>query len=84
MTNVGIDFMAFRNRLSLTVDWYVKNTKDILLSVPIPISTGGANDPVRNAGKIRNKVEFNIGWNDRINNDFHIVRTLSVHLIEMR
>lgn len=28
-TNVGIDFMAFRNRLSLTVDWYVKNTKDI-------------------------------------------------------
>lgn len=27
MTNVGIDFMAFRNRLSLTVDWYVKNTK---------------------------------------------------------
>lgn len=55
MTNVGIDFMAFRNRLSLTVDWYVKNTKDILLSVPIPISTGGANDPVRNAGKIRNK-----------------------------
>ena len=71
MTNVGIDFMAFRNRLSLTVDWYVKNTKDILLSVPIPISTGGANDPVRNAGKIRNKgFEFNIGWNDRINNDF--------------
>ncbi len=66
MTNVGIDFMAFRNRLSLTVDWYVKNTKDILLSVPIPISTGGANDPVRNAGKIRNKgFEFNIGWNDR-------------------
>lgn len=30
-----------------------------------------SNDPVRNAGKIRNKgFEFNIGWNDRINNDF--------------
>ena len=53
MTNVGIDFMAFNNRLSLTADYYVKNTKDILLTVPIPISSGGANDPIRNAGKIR-------------------------------
>ena len=71
MTNVGIDFMAFRNRLSLTADWYVKNTKDILLAVPIPISSGGANDPVQNAGKIRNKgFEFNIGWNDALNRDF--------------
>ena len=33
MTNVGIDFMALRNRLTLTADWYVKNTKDILLNV---------------------------------------------------
>ncbi len=44
MTNVGIDFMAFNNRLSLTADYYVKNTKDILLTVPIPISSGGANE----------------------------------------
>lgn len=70
MTNVGIDLMALNNRLSLTMDYYVKNTSDILLSVPIPISTGGANDPVRNAGKIRNTgFEFNLGWNDRLNKD---------------
>lgn len=70
MTNVGIDFMAFNNRLSLTADYYVKNTKDILLTVPIPISSGGANDPIRNAGKIRNKgFEFNLGWMDQPNPD---------------
>lgn len=70
MTNVGIDFMAFNNRLSLTADWYVKNTKDILLTVPIPISSGGANDPIRNAGKIRNTgFEFNVGWMDQPNPD---------------
>ena len=69
MTNVGIDFMAF-NRLSLTADYYVKNTKDILLTVPIPISSGGANDPIRNAGKIRNNgFEFNLGWMDQPNPD---------------
>lgn len=70
MTNVGIDFMAFNNRLSLTADYYVKNTKDILLTVPIPISSGDANDPIRNAGKIRNNgFEFNLGWMDQPNPD---------------
>lgn len=70
MTNVGIDFMAFNNRLSLTADYYVKNTKDILLTVPIPISSGGANDPIRNASKIRNNgFEFNLGWMDQPNPD---------------
>lgn len=70
MTNVGIDFIALDNRLSLTADYYVKNTKDILLAVPIPISSGGANDPVRNAGEIQNKgFEFNLGWTDSPNKD---------------
>lgn len=70
MTNVGIDFMAMNNRLSIIADWYVKNTKDILLTVPIPVSTGSANDPVRNAGKIRNTgFEFNIGWNEYVSKD---------------
>lgn len=70
MTNIGIDLITLDNRLSLTADWYVKNTKDILLTVPIPISSGGANDPIRNAGKIRNTgVEVNLGWNERVNNE---------------
>lgn len=67
MTNIGIDFLAFNSRLSLTLDYYVKNTKDILLEVPIPLSTGSASNPIRNAGKIRNRgCEFNISWNDQI------------------
>lgn len=71
MTNVGIDFLAFNSRLSVTMDYYIKNTKDILLQVPIPPSTGSASNPVRNAGKIRNRgFEFNIGWNDRIGKDW--------------
>ena len=78
MTNVGIDFAAFNSRLSLVMDYYVKNTQDILLTVPIPISTGGANDPLKNAGEIRNKgFEFNLGWRDQVNSDF----SYSVNLI---
>lgn len=71
MTNFGVDFMAFKSRLSLTMDYYIKNTSDILLQVPIPLSTGSASNPLRNAGKIRNKgFEFNLGWNDRVGKDW--------------
>lgn len=71
MTNVGIDFMAMNSRLSLTMDYYIKKTRDILLAVPIPPSTGAANNPVRNAGKIQNKgFEFNVGWRDQIGKDW--------------
>ena len=70
MTNVGADFAFLGSRLTLTLDWYDKNTRDILLTVPIPPSTGGANDPTRNAGRIRNTgFEWALGWQDMVNDD---------------
>jgi len=70
MTNIGFDLTAFDGRLSATMDIYNKITDDILLSVPIPYSTGGTNDPVRNIGAISNKgFEFSFGWTDNISND---------------
>lgn len=38
--NVGLDFGFLNNRLSFTVDYYYKKTKDLLQNVKIPISTG--------------------------------------------
>lgn len=71
MTNIGLDMILLQNRLSFTGEYYIKNTKDILLTVPIPPSTGGSNDPVRNAGKISNKgFEFSVSWRDQVQNDF--------------
>ena len=71
MTNFGVDFLAFKDRLSFTADWYNKNTYDILLSVPIPGSTGGSGNITKNTGVINNTgFEFNIGWNDFVNRDF--------------
>lgn len=65
MINVGIDFMVFNNWLSLIVDYYVKNIKDILLIVFIFIFFGGVNDFICNVGKIcNNGFEFNLGWMD--------------------
>ncbi len=71
MSNIGLDLTVMNSRLNVTVDVYKKDTKDILLSVPIPISTGGANDPVRNAGRIKNTgAEFSLNWNDKTSGDF--------------
>ena len=55
-TNVGLDFAFLRNRLYGSFDWYVKNTHDILLKLPIPEVTG-MTAPYQNAGVVRNT-----GW----------------------
>ncbi len=71
MTNIGLDLSVLDSRFNFTIDYYKKDTKDILLTVPIPISTGGANDPFRNAGRITNTgTEFSLNWNDKTSGDF--------------
>lgn len=54
-TNLGIDMGLFRNKLSITFDWYDKVTSDILYRVPLPPSFGDANPAVQNIAKVSNK-----------------------------
>ena len=37
--NVGLDFSVFDSRIKLTADWYLKNTRDLLLQATIPASS---------------------------------------------
>jgi TonB-linked SusC/RagA family outer membrane protein len=54
--NAGIDIAMFSNRLTLNVDVYSKQTRDLLLSVPIAQSTGAETLSVyQNLGSIENK-----------------------------
>lgn len=52
--NYGMDFSLFNNRLSGTVEYYVQDTKDLLLSVGLP-STSGVSSYMANVGKSQNK-----------------------------
>lgn len=52
--NAGIDMGFFRNRLSLTIDWYKKKTRDLLQEVKIPSSTGFSNR-LTNSGNVTNE-----------------------------
>ncbi len=55
-TNFGLDLGLFDNRLTATVDWYQKDTKDLLLNATLP-SSSGYTSAMMNVGRIRNS-----GW----------------------
>lgn len=68
--NVGLDARFLRQRLSLTLDGYIKSTKDWLVPAPI-LAIAGTGGPVINGGDVKNKgIEVGLSWNDQIGKDF--------------
>lgn len=64
--DIGIDARLLNNRLTFTADWYVKDTRGLLVSIPLPKEVG-VNSVMKNAGSIRNSgLEFELGWKDTI------------------
>lgn len=58
--NAGLDVGLLKNRLSLTFDYYRKDTKDLLAFNQLPTSTGYRNT-ISNVGKIMNEgIEFEL------------------------
>lgn len=53
--NVGLDYGFFDNRLSGSVDAYVRDTKDLLNSVQVPMGSNFGNRLMTNVGSIRNQ-----------------------------
>ena len=67
MTNVGIDFGLFNNRLTGTMDYFHKKTKDILINLPAPAVHGIASIPKQNSAEVLNQgVELTLGWQEKI------------------
>lgn len=53
-TDIGVDLGFFRNRIMLNVDYYKKNTKDLLLNATLAPSTGYLSG-IRNIGRVSNE-----------------------------
>ena len=67
MLNLGLDVKVLNSRLNFTGEYYIKNTKDILLEMPVPLEYGFGK-PNMNVGEVRNKGwELSLSWDDRIN-----------------
>lgn len=75
-TDVGLDIGLFNNRLSLVVDYYYKNTTDLLWNISTPSSVGFGSI-FKNIGSLENKgLEITLGadvftgefkWNTQMN-----------------
>lgn len=68
-TNFGVDFILGQNKFSGSLDFYRKRTKDMLLRLPVPLSTGLPGSPWTNAGDVQNKgfelvVTYRNKWDD--------------------
>ena len=64
--NIGLDSRFLNSRLGLTFDWYVKTTKDWLVTAPIS-GVWGLNPPAVNGGDIENRgFEVALNWNDKV------------------
>lgn len=69
--NVGVDFTAFRNRLMINLDYYYKDTRDMLMHVTLPPGAAAANSIVRNEGEMINRgFELNLSSTNIRTNDF--------------
>ncbi|TVP50849.1 MAG: TonB-dependent receptor [Mongoliibacter sp.] len=62
--NIGVDVGFWNDKLTLTFDYYDKQTKDLLLNVPVPKSTGFS-ILTQNFGEMENK-GFELGINASI------------------
>lgn len=86
--NIGLDITFLDSRIAFTADWYQKKTKDVLVRMPIP-TTSGLNSISLNVGDMENKgFEFNIStqnvkgkswkWNTDFNMGFNRNKVLNL------
>ncbi len=60
--NIGLDLGFFNNKLTITADYFTKNTKDILFFLPQPAILG-APAPLTNAAAVKNTgFEINVDY----------------------
>ena len=52
--NVGVDMGFLSNRITASLDWYLRDTKDLLAYVPVPAGQTTTNFMDRNIGELRN------------------------------
>lgn len=63
--DVGADLNFFDNRLSVTGDWYIRDTKNMMMPGASLPNVYGAAEPKTNAADMRTKGwEISIGWRD--------------------
>jgi TonB-linked SusC/RagA family outer membrane protein len=76
--DAGLDIAILNDRLSLSVDYFDKTNKNMLVAVPLPLIGGSANAPFINDGSVQNKgFEFDLQYR---NNAHRLQYSVSANL----
>jgi TonB-linked SusC/RagA family outer membrane protein len=68
--NIGLNMGLFNDRITITADYYNKQTNDLLLRRPLP-SSSGFSSITENVGKVENKgIEISLETQNFIGDDF--------------
>lgn len=71
-TNIGLDFGVLKNRISGSVDYYFRKTKDLLANVNVPVGSNFTNQLIVNVGNMESKgVELTINTTPVKTNNFN-------------
>jgi TonB-dependent starch-binding outer membrane protein SusC len=66
-TNIGIDFSLLKYKLTGSMDYFSRTTQDLLISVPVALTTGFYQFADLNSGTLTNKgFEFTANYKDKI------------------
>ncbi|MCH5232040.1 MAG: TonB-dependent receptor [Muribaculaceae bacterium] len=77
--NVGLDYGFMNNRISGSIEWYLRKTRDLLSVVPVPAGSSTVNYLPQNIGDMENYgLEFNIQAKPIVTDNF--VWTLSYNI----
>jgi TonB-linked SusC/RagA family outer membrane protein len=81
-TDIGLDAAFLQGALTVTVDWFNRNSKDFLLTLAAPAQTG-YNFLTRNVGSMNNKgVELALNYRGNVSKDFQYGAGLTLSRIK--
>ncbi|WP_417443150.1 TonB-dependent receptor [Joostella sp.] len=80
--NVGLDVGMFNNRVSATLDYFIKTTKDMLFNLPLPVASG-YESILTNIGEMENKgVEVLLNTTNILSDNFKWSTSLNFSAIK--
>lgn len=75
-TDLGMDLRFLNDRLTFTMDYFIKKTRDLIVNGSTPtLVIGNTTSPI-NAGNVENKgFEFELGWKDHVGDFQYSINT---------
>ncbi|MCF8226026.1 MAG: TonB-dependent receptor [Bacteroidales bacterium] len=67
-TNIGLDIAFFENKFTMSAEYFISESRDLLVALPILATTGNnGGNPIVNAASLENKgLELDFHWREKV------------------